>query len=63
MAEMKEKRHLINFITLKDGNIAKTPEHPRTFVNLIIWLFYAILFDFWSISIHNKISRKIHGKR
>lgn len=63
MAEMKVKRHLINFITLKDGNIAKSPEHPRTFVNLIIWLFYAILFDFWSISIHNKISRKIHGKR
>ena len=63
LAAMKEQRHQINFISLNDGNIAKSPEHPRTFINLLIWLFYALLFDFWTISLHNKLSSRIHGKQ
>ncbi len=63
LAAMKEQRHQINFISLNDGNIAKSPEHPRTFVNFLIWLFYASLFDFWTISLHNKLSSRIHGKQ
>lgn len=63
LAAMKEQRHQINFISLNDGNIAKSQEHPRTFINLLIWLFYALLFDFWYISLYNKLSSRIHGKQ
>lgn len=63
LAAMKEQRHQINFISLNDGNIAKSPEHPRVTINLLIWLFYALLFDFWTISLHNKLSSRIHGKQ
>lgn len=63
LAAMKEQRHQINFIALNDGSIAKNPEHPRIIINLFIWLFYALLFDFWSISLHNKLSSRIHGKQ
>lgn len=63
LAAMKEQRQQINFISLNDGNIANSPEHPRKFINLLIWVFYALLFDFWTIFLHNKLSSRIHGKQ
>ncbi len=63
LAHMKESRQKIYFITINNEAVAAVPTHPRTFVNLMIWMMYALLFDFWAISLSQKYKRRTHGKQ
>lgn len=63
LAHMKESRQKIYFITINNEAVATVPTHPRTFVNLMIWMMYALLFNFWAISLSQKYKRRTHGKQ
>ncbi len=63
LAHMKESRQKIYFITINNEAVTATPTHPRTFVNLMIWMMYALLFDFWTISLSQKYKQRTHGKQ
>lgn len=63
LAHMKENRQTIYFITIHNETIAECPTHPRTFVNLVIWTMYALLIDFWYVSLHRKYKQRIHAKQ
>lgn len=63
LTHMKESRQKIYFITINNEAVDATPTHPRTFVNLMIWMMYALLFDFWAISLSQKYKQRTHGKQ
>lgn len=61
MAKMRLQRTKPYFITLVSSEIPKTPSHPKLLINILIWVFYAVLGTFWWVMIGYKM--KIRKER